>query len=162
MFHLSSPLVATNGVTPVRKDFTCPICAKEYSNYMSLYMHKKTKHPNTGPPGSTISPNGVNMAPLTPTGRREKIHQCQLCTKRYADLKGLAGHVAKMHGVPNGIMMPINHHHQRQPPQPPTRSPLPPGMVLPAGLTLEPTTPLANPLQPSPAPSLSPTEKVNG
>ena len=72
MLHLSSPLVATNGVNgvnPVRKDFTCPICAKEYSNYMSLYMHKKTKHPNTGPPGSTISPNGVGMAPLTPTGR---------------------------------------------------------------------------------------------
>ena len=95
---------------------------------------------------------------LTLAGRREKIHQCQLCTKRYADLKGLAGHVAKMHGVPNGgMMMHNNHHHQ----QPPTRSPLPPGMVLPAGLTLEPTTPLANPLHPSPAPSLSPTEKVN-
>ena len=69
LLHFSSPLVATNGVNPVRKDFTCPICAKEYSNYMSLYMHKKTKHPNTGPPGSTISPNGVGMAPLTPTGR---------------------------------------------------------------------------------------------
>ena len=71
LLHFSSPLVATNGVNPlnpVRKDFTCPICAKEYSNYMSLYMHKKTKHPNTGPPGSSISPNGVNMAPLTPTG----------------------------------------------------------------------------------------------
>ena len=64
----SSPLVTTNGVNPVRKDFTCPICAKEYSNYMSLYMHKKTKHPNTGPPGSTISTNGNGMAPLTPTG----------------------------------------------------------------------------------------------
>ena len=93
----------------------------------------------------------------SPAGRREKIHQCQLCTKRYADLKGLAGHVAKMHGVPNGGMMVHNNHLQ----QPPARPPLPPGMVLPAGLTLEPTTPLANPLNPSPAPSLSPTEKVD-
>merc|ERR1719167_1577042 len=111
-------------------------------------MHKKTKHPNTGPPGSSISPNGVNMAPLTPTGRREKIHQCQLCTKRYADMKGLAGHMAKMHGVPNGGMMNHHHHQQQQlqqPPPPMTRSPLPPWMVLPPGLTLEPSTPLANP-----------------
>ena len=103
------------------------------------------------------------MSPKPIAGRREKIHQCQLCTKRYADMKGLAGHMAKMHGVPNGAGMMNHHHHQQQlqqPPPPMTRSPLPPGMVLPPGLTLEPTTPLANPLHQSPSPSLSPNDKV--
>ena len=54
------------------------------------------------------------MSPKPIAGRREKIHQCQLCTKRYADMKGLAGHMAKMHGVPNGAGMMNHHHHQQQ------------------------------------------------
>ena len=31
------------------------------------------------------------------TGRREKVHQCAKCPKKYADLKGLAAHIEKSH-----------------------------------------------------------------
>eukprot|EP00092_Neocalanus_flemingeri_P005977 GFUD01006438.1.p1 GENE.GFUD01006438.1~~GFUD01006438.1.p1 ORF type:complete len:2243 (+),score=699.78 GFUD01006438.1:100-6828(+) len=93
----------------IKKDYNCQVCTKTYSNYMSLYMHKKTKHPEV-PPGegsapTTPSKNGggnvqvlvLGSGALTPTGRREKIHQCAQCPKKYADLKGLAGHIEKFH-----------------------------------------------------------------
>ena len=106
--------MATNGngvnpLNPVRKDFTCPICAKEYSNYMSLYMHKKTKHPGIAAKGGSNPPssNGdaqaihLSVGGLTQSGRREKVHECATCHKKYADLKGLAAHIEKIHSVPD-------------------------------------------------------------
>ena len=84
-------LVVTPVQSPAKKDFNCPYCPKEYSNYMSLYMHKKTKHSN--PAGNGIG----NTSVLTPNGRREKTHQCSLCPKRYADIKGVQAHMEKMH-----------------------------------------------------------------
>jgi len=96
--------------SPYKKEYRCPVCAKTYANYMSLYMHKKVKHPGI-PPGSGGS-GSIESLPnkdgnvqvlmlggggLTPTGRREKVHQCAKCTKRYADLKGLASHIEKFH-----------------------------------------------------------------
>jgi len=111
----ASPLVLDSSVkiTPVKapnkKDYTCQVCTKTYSNYMSLYMHKKTKHPGI-PPGSgegsnPSTPNKnenvqvlvLGAGGLTPTGRREKTHQCAKCPKKYADLKGLAAHIEKSH-----------------------------------------------------------------
>merc|ERR1719430_122565 len=108
--NVTTPVIST---PPPKKDFNCKICTKTYNNYMSLYMHKKTKHPNTGPPGSQLtSPTNGNvqvlslgMSPLTTSGRREKVHQCAQCHKRYADLKGLAGHIEKMHSSP--VMTPV-------------------------------------------------------
>lgn len=108
---VSSPSLKITAVkaSPGKKDYTCQVCTKTYSNYMSLYMHKKTKHPGI-PPGSgegsapsTPTKNGnvqvlvLGEGGLTPTGRREKIHQCAKCPKKYADLKGLAAHIEKGH-----------------------------------------------------------------
>jgi len=111
----ASPLVKTPSLkitavkAPNKKEYICQVCTKTYSNYMSLYMHKKTKHPGI-PPGSgegsapsTPTKNGnvqvlvLGAGGLTPTGRREKIHQCAKCAKKYADLKGLAAHIEKSH-----------------------------------------------------------------
>ena len=98
-------------VAPVpsnKKDYPCPVCNKIYASYMSLYMHKKTKHPGIPAKGGSnpVTPmkqDGsvqvlqLGVGGLTPNGRREKIHQCATCQKKYADLKGLATHIEKMH-----------------------------------------------------------------
>jgi len=109
----ASPLAKVTLVkaSPAKKDYICQVCTKTYSNYMSLYMHKKTKHPGITPGNgegsaqSTPTKNGGSNVQvlvlggdsLTPTGRREKIHQCAQCPKKYADLKGLAAHIEKLH-----------------------------------------------------------------
>ena len=86
------------------KEYVCPMCHKKYASYMSLYMHKKTKHPAILPCGGSNPPIPseaqaltLGVGSLTPNGRREKIHQCAKCHKKYADLKGLANHIEKMH-----------------------------------------------------------------
>ena len=61
------------------KEYTCPVCEKPYASYMSLYMHKKSKHPDIPAKGGT---NSNILAGLTPNNRREKIHQCNQCQKR--------------------------------------------------------------------------------
>ena len=86
------------------KEYVCPICEKNYASYMSLYMHKKTKHPGIQPSGGSNPPTPsevqvlrLGVGGLTPNGRREKVHQCAKCQKKYADLKGLANHIERMH-----------------------------------------------------------------
>jgi len=51
----------------------------------------------TSPQNGSIQVLSLGGSPVTPTGRREKIHQCAQCPKRYADLKGLAAHIEKIH-----------------------------------------------------------------
>ena len=90
-----------------QKDYSCPVCKKFYASYMSLYMHKKTKHPHIAPSGGSaikLEENGstpalpIELLNLTPkSSRREKKHQCAQCPKKYTDMKGLAGHIEKMH-----------------------------------------------------------------
>lgn len=102
--------VSVSKVIPAKvKDYPCPVCKKMYASYMSLYMHKKTKHPGIAAKGGSNPPttNGdvqvlqLGVGGLTPTGRREKVHQCATCQKKYADLKGLAAHIEKIHSVPD-------------------------------------------------------------
>jgi len=97
---VASPLTKPAKPTPPKKDYYCQICEKPYANYMSLYMHKKTKHPPGSPSANGVQVLTIGGSSLTPTGRKEKIHQCGQCPKRYAELKGLALHIEKMHSSP--------------------------------------------------------------
>ena len=111
--YRSSPLVngspsskvQMNGVKPKDKEYICRICDKVYSSYMSLYMHRKTKHQGQKEAltlegnlaNGNVPPLSINNMTVTPNGRREKVHQCGSCHKRYADLKGLAKHIEDKH-----------------------------------------------------------------
>lgn len=93
---------------PATKKFPCKACPKIYSSYMSLYMHRKTKHSQVagqtpvknGSPGSTNG--GVTVINLgTPNSSQEKKpHSCSSCPKRFTDLKSLSKHLEEVHNGP--------------------------------------------------------------